>query len=146
MKACLQLQQLFCSRKPACFKNTQVCMYIHAHITHTYACAHACMHTYIYTNTEVCMYNNASLLRLHSNLTVNNAIYRLNQKLKFTEMLAYVTQQIMCIIFLLRMGPIGSIRHTRCVEYAFLYRLWMIFCPCNLSSICLLISYIEIFI
>ena len=31
------------------------------------------------------MHNNANLLRLNSNLKVNDATYRLNQKLKFIE-------------------------------------------------------------
>ena len=77
-----------------------VCLYLHTHISHTYVYMCACICTYLtyaYTHIlhihmDVCMYTYVGMyacthvhimmlpLRQHSNLTVNNATYILNEK------------------------------------------------------------------
>ena len=58
--------------------DTHVHAYIYIH-TYTYIYMYVCMHMY------VGMYNNAATVRLYSNLEVNNAAYRFNEKLKLTD-------------------------------------------------------------
>ena len=82
-----------CEYRYICIPHTVTHIYTHT-CTYIYSAEnHVCPSTYICTYLHKCIYNlcmyvcvvnNAALLKLHSNLTVNNATCKLNEKLKFT--------------------------------------------------------------
>ena len=67
-------------------QGSYICSFTYLHtLMHVCLNTHTQTYTHIYIHMHVCIINNAVLLKLRSNLRADYVIYRLNQKLQFTD-------------------------------------------------------------